>query len=69
MPSPPMQATALISAVALALGVSSAAGQVTNLSIVVPRGYSILANPLSAGATNGANEIFTPIGVRNLNIR
>jgi len=41
--------------------------QVYSLNIVgyvnvpVPSGYSILANPLSAGVTNGANEIMTPI--------
>src|SRR5690242_304003 len=56
-----MQAAALISAMALALGVCISRGQVTNVSVIVPGGYSFLANPLSAGATNGANEIFNPI--------
>jgi hypothetical protein len=31
------------------------------VNVSVPPNYSILANPLSAGATNGANEIMTPI--------
>jgi hypothetical protein len=31
------------------------------VNVPVPAGYSILGNPLSAGVTNGAGEIMTPI--------
>ena len=31
------------------------------VNVQVNSGYSLLANPLSAGVTNGANEIMTPI--------
>ena len=31
------------------------------VNVPVPANYSILANPLKAGVTNGANEIMTPI--------
>jgi len=55
---------ALLCAAALAAGaVTSMAQNVYSLNVVgyvnvtAPAGYSILANPLSAGVTNGANEI------------
>jgi hypothetical protein len=64
-----MRTKALLCLAALAAGVATsvAQGNVYSLNIVgyanvsVPAGYSLLANPLSAGATNGANEIMTPI--------
>jgi hypothetical protein len=40
----------------LLLVVSSGVAQ-TNLLVHLPSGYSLLTNPLSAGITNGANEI------------
>jgi hypothetical protein len=60
-----MRTKALLCAAALAAGALSvvAQGNVYSLNVVgyvnvsAPAGYSILANPLSAGATNGANEI------------
>ncbi|HLH55005.1 MAG TPA: hypothetical protein VKY92_15455 [Verrucomicrobiae bacterium] len=60
-----MRTKALLSVAAIAASAISAMAQtsVYSLNIVgyatvtVPSGYSILANPLSAGATNGANEI------------
>lgn len=55
----------LAMAAALAAGVVAASAQsnVYSLNIVgyvnqtIPSGYSLIANPLSSGATNGANEI------------
>jgi len=60
-----MRTKALLSVAAIAASAITAMAQssVYSLNIVgyatvtVPAGYSILANPLSAGATNGANEI------------
>jgi len=60
-----MRTKALLSVAAIAASAISAMaqGNVYSLNIVgyatvtVPAGFSILANPLSAGATNGANEI------------
>jgi hypothetical protein len=59
-----MRTKALLSVAAIAASAVSAMAQnVYSLNIVgyatvtVPAGFSILANPLSAGATNGANEI------------
>jgi hypothetical protein len=63
-----MRTKALLCAAFVAAGAISALAQnVYSLNIVgyvnvtVPSGYSLLANPLSAGVTNGANEIMTPI--------
>jgi hypothetical protein len=64
-----MRTKALLSVAAIAASAVTAMAQsnVYSLNIVgyatvsIPAGYSILANPLSAGATNGANEIMTPI--------
>ena len=64
-----MRTKALLCAALVAAGAISAVAQqnVYSLNIVgyvnvtVPSGYSLLANPLSAGVTNGANEIMTPI--------
>jgi len=60
-----MRTKALLSVAAIAASAVTAMAQsnVYSLNIVgyatvnVPAGYSIMANPLSAGATNGANEI------------
>ena len=60
-----MRTKALLCAAFVAAGAISAVAQqnVYSLNIVgyvnvnVPVGYSLLANPLSAGVTNGANEI------------
>jgi hypothetical protein len=59
---------ALLCAAIVAAGAITAVAQnVYSLNVVgyvnvpVPAGYSILANPLSAGVTNGANEVMTPI--------
>src|SRR6476646_6129289 len=60
-----MRTKALLSVAAIAASAVTAMAQssVYSLNIVgyatvtVPTGYSLLANPLSAGATNGANEI------------
>ena len=60
-----MRTKALLCAAAIAAGAISAVAQnnVYSLNVVgyvnvsVPAGYSLLANPLSAGVTNGANEI------------
>jgi hypothetical protein len=59
---------ALLCLSALAGGLATSVAQnVYSLNIVgyvnvpVPAGYSLLANPLKAGVTNGANEIMTPI--------
>jgi len=60
-----MRTKALLSVAAIAAGAVTAMAQssVYSLNIVgyatlnIPAGYSLLANPLSAGATNGANEI------------
>lgn len=60
-----MRTKALLSVAAIAASAVTAMAQssVYSLNIVgyatvsIPSGYSILANPLSAGATNGANEI------------
>ena len=60
-----MRTKALLSVAAIAASAISAMAQanVYSLNIVgyatvsVPAGYSLLANPLSAGVTNGANEI------------
>jgi len=64
-----MRTKALLSVAAIAASAISAMAQssVYSLNIVgyatvtVPAGYSLLANPLSAGVTNGANEIMAPI--------
>lgn len=64
-----MRTKLLLAVAVLAAGVASTVAQsnVYSLNIVgyvnktIPSGYSILANPLKAGATNGANEIMTPI--------
>jgi len=64
-----MRTKALLSVAAIAASAISAMAQsnVYSLNIVgyatvtIPSGYSLLANPLSAGATNGANEIMAPI--------
>ena len=64
-----MRTKALLSLSAIAASTVAAMAQsnVYSLNIVgyatvtIPAGYSILANPLSTGATNGANEIMTPI--------
>ena len=64
-----MRTKALFCAAAVAACALSAVAQnnVYSLNIVgyvnvpVPANYSLLANPLSAGVTNGANEIMTPI--------
>jgi hypothetical protein len=64
-----MRTKALLCAAVLAVGAIAAVAQsnVYSLNIVgyvnvnVPGGYSLLANPLSAGVTNGANEIMTPL--------
>ena len=60
-----MRTKALLSVAAIAASAitAMAQGNVYSLNIVgyatvtIPPGYSLLANPLSAGATNGANEI------------
>jgi hypothetical protein len=59
-----MRTKALLSVAAIAASAISAMAQnVYSLNIVgyatltIPTGYSIVANPLSAGATNGASEI------------
>jgi len=59
-----MRTKALLSVAAIAASaISSMAQNVYSLNIVgyatvtIPSGYSLLANPLSAGVTNGANEI------------
>jgi len=60
-----MRTKALLSVAAIAASAVTAMAQssVYSLNIVgyatltIPAGYSMLANPLSAGATNGANEI------------
>jgi hypothetical protein len=60
-----MRTKALLSVAAIAASAITAMAQssVYSLNIVgyatvtIPSGYSLLANPLSAGATNGANEI------------
>jgi hypothetical protein len=60
-----MRTKALLSVAAIAASAISAMAQanVYSLNIVgyatvqLPSGYSLLANPLSAGSTNGANEI------------
>jgi len=58
-----MRTKALICAALVAASAISAMAQVYSLNIVgyvnksVPVGYSMLANPLKAGVTNGANEI------------
>ena len=60
-----MRTKALLSVAAIAASAitAMAQGNVYSLNIVgyatvtIPSGYSLLANPLSAGATNGANEI------------
>jgi hypothetical protein len=60
-----MRTKALLSVAAIAASAVTAMAQssVYSLNIVgyatlnLPAGYSLLANPLSAGATNGANEI------------
>jgi len=52
-----------VAAIAASAITAMAQGNVYSLNIVgyatvtIPSGYSLLANPLSAGATNGANEI------------
>jgi hypothetical protein len=64
-----MRTKLLLTAAVLAAGIASSMAQsnVYSLNIVgyvnktIPSGYSILANPLKAGVTNGANEIMTPI--------
>ena len=64
-----MRTKALLGLAALAVSVATVVAQsnVYSLNVVgyvnvdVPAGYSILANPLKAGVTNGANEIMTPI--------
>jgi hypothetical protein len=64
-----MRTKALLCAAIVAAGAITAVAQnnVYSLNVVgyvnvpVPSGYSLLANPLSAGVTNGANEIMTPI--------
>ena len=58
-----MQAATLVSTIsliALSAGISTSAGQDTNVSVSVASGWNLVANPLSFG-TNGANEIFSPI--------
>jgi hypothetical protein len=62
-----MRTKALVCAALCAVGAISAVAQnVYSLNIVgyvnvnAPVGYSLLANPLSGGTTNGANEIITP---------
>jgi len=58
-----LAAAAIVAAGAL----SSQAQNVYSLNVVgyvnktIPSGYSLIANPLSAGVTNGANEIATPV--------
>jgi hypothetical protein len=64
-----MRTKALLSVAAIAASAitAMAQGNVYSLNIVgyatvtIPSGYSLLANPLSAGATNGANEIMPVI--------
>jgi len=55
-----MKAT-LIFLVTLTVGIATSLGQVSYVSVGILGGYNLLANPLSAGATNGADEIMTPI--------
>jgi hypothetical protein len=64
-----MRTKALLSVAAIAASAISAMAQanVYSLNIVgyatvsIPSGYSLMANPLSSGATNGANEIMPVI--------
>lgn len=64
-----MRTKALLCLAVLAAGVATCVAQsnVYSLNIVgyvnmtIPGGYSLIANPLSNGATNGANEIMNPI--------
>jgi len=62
-----MRKTLLCAAVIAAGAITAMAQNVYSLNIVgyvnvpVASGYNLLANPLSAGVTNGANEIMAPI--------
>jgi hypothetical protein len=62
-----LKALLCLSALAAGIATTVAQSNVYSLNIVgyvnlnVPAGYSMLANPLKAGVTNGANEIMTPI--------
>ncbi len=62
-----LKALLCLSALAAGIATTVAQSNVYSLNIVgyvnvpVPSGYSLLANPLKAGVTNGANEIMTPI--------
>ena len=62
-----LKAVLCLSALAAGIATSVAQSNVYSLNIVgyvnvpIPGGYSLLANPLKAGATNGANEIMTPV--------
>jgi len=57
----------LVAVAALAVSLATSMAQVYSQNIVgyvnvtVPSGYSLLANPLSAGSTNGANEIMPQV--------
>jgi hypothetical protein len=63
-----MRTKLLLTAAVLAAGIASSMAQsnVYSLNIVgyvnktIPAGYSLIANPLKAGVTNGANEIMVP---------
>lgn len=55
-----MKAAALIYLITLTAGLSTSPGQDTNLSVSIASGWNFLANPLSTGTTNGANEIMSP---------
>src|SRR5690348_16448270 len=56
-----MKAVALVLLATLGAGISISRCQETNITVNVAGGWNMLANPLSAGVTNGANEIFPPI--------
>ena len=64
-----MRTKLLLAAAVLTAGIASTMAQsnVYSLNIVgyvnkaIPSGYSLIANPLKAGATNGANEIMAEI--------
>jgi len=61
-----MKKTLLIAAAALAAGVISSQAQVYSQNVVgyvnvpVPSGYSLIANPLSSGVSNGVTEALSP---------
>lgn len=63
-----MRTKLLLTAAVMAAGLATSMAQqnVYSLNIVgyvnkaIPSGYSLIANPLTAGVTNGANEIMTP---------